>query len=65
MSEPIIFVDSFAISAGKLEELEQATKEIVEFVETNEPQVLMYAVYISDDGKRMTGIQMHPDSRNR
>lgn len=64
MPEPIIFVDEFGIHEGKLEDFKQAAKEIVELVEANEARILTYAIYISDDGKQMTGVQIHPDSES-
>jgi hypothetical protein len=62
MAEPIIFVDTFAISEGKVEDLKQIAKEMVELVQVNEPRVLVYHIYIDGDARTMTGVQMHPDS---
>jgi len=36
--------------------------ELSEFVEANEPQLLAYNVYFSDDGARMTVLHINPDS---
>jgi hypothetical protein len=55
MSEPILYVDTSEIREGKLEELKTAMKELVEFVETNEPRLIAYNVYLNDDGNQMTG----------
>lgn len=60
--EPMVFVDSSEILEGKLEELEMAIKELVEFVEANEPQTIAYNVYFSEDGTKMTVLQVHVDS---
>lgn len=62
MPEPIIFVDSFAIREGKLEDFKRAAKEMVELVQENEPQLLVYNIHIDEAGSQMTGVQMHPDS---
>lgn len=62
MSEPIVTVDSSEIHEGKLEELKTAMKELVEFVDANEPQPIAYNVYFNEDGTRMTVVQVHPDS---
>lgn len=62
MSEPIVFVDSSEIREGKLEELKSGLKELVEFVETNEPRPIAYNVHINDEGTLMTVVQVHPDS---
>jgi hypothetical protein len=62
MSEPIVSIDSSEIHEGKLEELKTAMKELVEFVDANEPQTILYNVYLTDGGTRMTVVQVHPDS---
>lgn len=62
MSEPIVFIDSSEIREGKLEELKMALKELVEFVEANEPRPIAYNVYINEGGTLMTVVQVHPDS---
>jgi len=62
MSEPIVVIDSSEVREGKLEELKTAIKELVEFVEANEPRPIAYNVYLKEDGTRMTVVQVHPDS---
>jgi hypothetical protein len=61
-TEPIVIMDSSEILEGKLEELRTAIKELVEFVESNEPRTIAYNVYFSEDGARMTVAQIHADS---
>ena len=61
-SEPIVFMDSSKILEGKLEELKTTVKELVEFVEANEPQTIAYNVYFSEDGTLITVAQVHADS---
>jgi quinol monooxygenase YgiN len=60
--QPIVIMDSSHILEGKLEELKTAIKELVEFVEANEPRTIAYNVYFSEDGTRMTVVQVHADS---
>ena len=36
--------------------------DLTEFVEANEPRLLAYNVYFSDDGARMTVLHINPDS---
>jgi hypothetical protein len=62
MPGPIVFVDSSEIHHGRLEELRAAVRELAAFVEANEPDPVSYQVYFSDDGRRMTVVQVHPDS---
>ena len=37
-------------------------QELVDFVQANEPRIIAYNVYFSDDGTRMTVVHVHPDS---
>jgi quinol monooxygenase YgiN len=62
MSDAIVYVDASDVREGALEELKAAMKELVDFVEANEPRLIAYNVYFSDDGKRMTVVHVHPDS---
>jgi quinol monooxygenase YgiN len=62
MFEPILYVDTSEIREGKLAELKSAIKDLVEFVDANEPQAIAYNVYFNEDGTRMTVVQIHPDS---
>jgi hypothetical protein len=62
MSDPIVFVDTSVIGEGKLEELRTAVADLAAFVEANEADPISYQVYFSDDGRRMTVVQVHPDS---
>jgi quinol monooxygenase YgiN len=58
----IVYVDTSEVREGALEELKAGMKELVDFVEAEEPQILAYNVYFSDDGARMTVVSVHPDS---
>ena len=62
MSQPIVYVDTSEVRAGRLDELKAAMKDLTEFVEANEPQLIAYHVYFSDDGTRMTVPHINRDS---
>ena len=62
MSKPIIYIDQSEVQDGKFGELQTAMNELVEFVETNEPQLIAYNVYFSKDRTRMTVLHVHSDS---
>jgi hypothetical protein len=49
---------------GVLDELKAAMNELADFVEANEPRIIAYNVYFSDDGTRMTVVHVHPDSES-
>jgi quinol monooxygenase YgiN len=62
MSDAIVYVDRSEVREGALEELKAAVKELVDFIEANEPWLLAYNVYFSDDGTRMSVVHVHLDS---
>jgi hypothetical protein len=62
VSEPIVYIDTSEIREGKLEELKTAMNEFVKFVETNEPRLIGYNVYLNADGTQMTIVHVHSDS---
>ena len=62
MSQPLVYVDCSDVREGALEQLKDAIRTLAEFIEENEPQLLSYAVYFSEDGRQMTVIHAHADS---
>lgn len=62
MADPIVSVDTSEILDGKHEELRAAVSDLAAFVEANEVDPLSYQVYFSEDGRRMTVVQVHPDA---
>jgi quinol monooxygenase YgiN len=62
MSDPIVYIDRSQIREGKLERLKAALKELVAFVNANEPQLLCYSFYLTEDSTRVTVVAVHPDS---
>jgi hypothetical protein len=61
-SQPIVYVDTSEVRDGRLQELKAAMNDLAEFVAANEPRLLAYNVYFSDDGARMTVLHINPDS---
>ena len=64
MSAPIVYIDTSAIRPGRLAEVKAAMKELAEFVEANEPQLISYEFYLSENATRMTVVAVHPDSES-
>ena len=62
MSDAILYVDASDVREGALEELKPAIERLVDFIEANEPRLIAYNVYFSEDGTRMTVASVHPDS---
>jgi quinol monooxygenase YgiN len=62
VSEPVIYIDRSEIREGKLEELKAAMNELAGLVKANEPRIIAYNVYLTEDGTRMTVFHVHPDT---
>ena len=62
MSQPLVYVDTSDVRNGALDELKRGIEELARFVEANEPQLIAYNVYLSDDGSQMTVVHIHADS---
>lgn len=62
MTEPFIFINTYAIKAGRAEGYEKAFQKVVEVAEANEPRLLHFATYLSEDGTEATTVQVHPDA---
>jgi hypothetical protein len=55
----IVYVDISRVREGALAELKRAIAELADFVAENEPEILAYEVFFSDDGERMTVVHIH------
>jgi hypothetical protein len=62
MSDPIVYIDRSEVREGRLEDLKVAMDGLVEFVEANEPRILAYNVFFSEDGTEVTVVHVHPDA---
>ena len=62
MSDPLVYIDRSDIRDGRLEEVRKGIRELVEFVETHEPQLIAYGFYFNETGTGMTVVAVHPDS---
>jgi len=64
MAEPFIFINTYAVKAGKLEEYLQRHQEVVELTEAQEPRLLHFGCYTSEDGAEAATVQVHADADN-
>jgi len=62
MSGPFIIVFTYTIKPGKLEEARKLVAELVDFVETNEPRMIVFQCFLDAAGTKLTIVQVHPDS---
>jgi hypothetical protein len=62
MAEPILYIDTSGIGAGKLETVKALMTDLVAFVQANEPRLIAYDFFIDESGTTMTCVAIHPDS---
>ncbi len=62
MSQPFVYVGTWTIKRGKLEEARKFMAEHADFVETNEPRLIAFHAYFDEEGSKASVVQVHPDS---
>ncbi|MCM1975853.1 hypothetical protein M8Z33_22025 [Streptomyces sp. ZAF1911] len=59
---PLYYVDRSDIREGRLEDVRNGMRDLAEFVEAREPQLIAYQFYIDETESTMTLVAVHPDS---
>jgi quinol monooxygenase YgiN len=62
MSGPFIYVGTFNIKPGRLEEASKDLKEHADLIEANEPRLIAFNVYLDELGSKVSVVQVHPDA---
>jgi hypothetical protein len=62
MSAPFIWVGTYAIKAGKVEEAKKRIQELTDLVEANEPRLIAFNFYLDEDKQLVSCVQVHPDA---
>lgn len=62
MSGRLIYIGSYTVKSGKREECKQRLGELVDLVETNEPRLIAFHIYLDEQGGKLSVVQVHPDS---
>jgi hypothetical protein len=61
-SEPIVYIDHSDIRDGRLEELKAGIRQLVDFIDAHEPQLITYGFHIDEEASQMNCVAVHPDS---
>jgi quinol monooxygenase YgiN len=62
MSAPFIYIGTYAVAEGRLDDARKSLAEHAEFVEANEPRLISFNLYLDPDARTVTIVQVHPDS---
>ena len=62
MVGPFIFIATNKVREGKLEAEKQRVPEWIDFIASNEPRLVAFHEYLSEDGTEVEFVQVHPDT---
>jgi hypothetical protein len=62
MSGPFIFIATNRLKEGKLGAERDRAVDLCAFIEANEPRLLAFNEYASEDGTEVGVVQIHPDA---
>lgn len=61
MSQPFVFIGTYTLQEGKVDDFRRYWREFVDFVEASEPRLIAFNAYLSEDGTEVSIVQVHPD----
>lgn len=61
MAGPFVYIGTYTISKGKLDEAKTRLRQLVEVVQENEPRLIAFNVYFDEEGTTVGIVQVHPD----
>lgn len=64
MSGPLIFVAHSTVKPGRRDTYLAHWKEAIELVEAEEPRMIGFHAYATEDGDRVSTVQVHPDAES-
>jgi len=62
MTGPFIYVGTWTIKDGRLDEAKKILEEHAELIETNEPRLISFNFYLDEGAGTVGVVQVHPDS---
>ena len=64
MSEPFIFIASYQVKPGQLEEARHLLRNVSALVEEQEPRLRSFNFYLDQTRERVICVQIHPDAES-
>jgi hypothetical protein len=62
MAQPFIYIGTYTIKDGRLEDFKRMCEGIVEFVDSSEPRVISFNFYYDEASNEVSCVQVHPDA---
>jgi hypothetical protein len=64
VSGPFIFIATNRLKEGKFEQERRRVPGLCDFIEANEPRLIAFNEYASEDGTEVGVVQIHPDAES-
>jgi hypothetical protein len=64
MSGPLIFISHSKVKPGQLQAYRAQTADAIDLVESEEPRMIAFNFYASEDGADVSTVQVHPDAES-
>lgn len=64
MNGPFTFVTTYKLKPGQVEGYKEWVKGLCAYVESNEPRMIAFNLYLDEEGASVTGVQVHPDAES-
>jgi hypothetical protein len=64
VAEPFVFVNTYKVKDGSLEDYKRLSQEVVELVEASEPDMAHFSFYINEETNAVTTLQVHRNAEN-
>lgn len=64
MYEPFVYLSTYTVRAGHLDEALEACREVARLVETREPGMLVFQFFADDLGRQITCLQVHAEAES-
>lgn len=62
MYEPFVYISTFTVRAGHLDEALKSCREVASLVESREPKMLVFQFFADEQGRQITVLQVHADA---
>jgi hypothetical protein len=62
MAQPFIYIGTYTIKDGRLEDFKRMCEGIVELVDSSEPRVISFNFYYDEASNEVSCVQVHPDA---
>jgi len=61
VATPFMLVSNFKVKGGSVESLRDDARSVTELIQANEPRIIAFHSFLSEDEGEMSTIHLHPD----